>query len=104
MLRVLGLLFIGLAATAVALDATGREEGAPFGFSSIGDFWFALHRESLIGLQSGIENRVDPGLWAAVSPALHWPAAPVLGGIGLGFLALGMVMKIRAAEKRAKRI
>lgn len=103
MLRVLGLLFIGLGATAAALDWSERGEDG-FSFGSIGSFWFRLHKESLIGLQSGIENRVEPGLWEAVASVLQWPAAPTLGGIGLGFLVLGMLLKIRAAARRARRI
>ncbi len=103
MLRVLGLLFIGLGATAAALDWSDRGEGG-FSFSPIGSFWFRVHKESLIGLQSGIENRVDPGLWQTISPILQWPAAPTLGAIGILFVVLGMLLKIRAASKRAKRI
>lgn len=67
MLRVLGLLFIGLGATAAALDWSERGEDG-FSFGSIGSFWFRLHKESLIGLQSGIENRVEPRGFGRPSP------------------------------------
>jgi hypothetical protein len=103
MLRLLGLLFICLGATAAALDWSDRgAEG--FSFASLGSFWFRLHKDSLIGFQSGIENRVQPGLWESISAALQWPAAPTLGALGMAFLVLGMLLRIRAASKRAKRI
>ncbi|SET72874.1 hypothetical protein [Oceanicella actignis] len=104
-LRLGGLLLIGLAATLAALDLTEKGGGTGRGaFRSLGEFWFAVHRESLIGLQSGIENRADPAIWAAIEPALHLPAAPVLGAAGVVLLALGMALKIRRAHKRARRI
>ncbi len=103
MLRILGLLFVGLGATAAALDFTAQREGG-FEFTSLGGFWFKLHKESLIGLQSGLENRVQPGVWEALEPALHWPAAPTLGGLGVALIMLGMFLKVRRAERRSRRI
>ena len=103
MLRILGLFFIGMGLTAAALDFYGRGEGG-FAFSPIGKFWFDIHKTSLIGLQSGLENRVSPELWETIAPVLDLPAAPVLFGIGVAVLVLKALLKIRAANKRAERI
>ncbi len=102
MLRLIGVLLLLLGAAAAAHDAAlGAEE---FAFSPLGDLWFQLHKESLIGLQSGLENRVSLDAFAAVEPVLYLPAAPLLGGVGLAFFVLGSLLKVRAANRRAARI
>ena len=88
MLRLAGIVFLALAALALAADLTGS--GGGFELASIGQRWSELHRPSLIGLQSGLENRVSPTVFFDyVLPALELPAAVVTGVIGAALLALG---------------
>ena len=102
MLRLVGVLFLLLAAAAAAHDFS--QAGDAFAFSPLGDLWFQLHKESLIGLQSGLENRVSLDAFATIEPVLYLPAAPLLGGIGLALFVLGSLLRVRAANRRAARI
>jgi hypothetical protein len=105
MLRLLGIVFLLAAAAAAAHDySQAQAAGEAFAFSELGGLWFQLHKESLIGLQSGLENRVSLEAYAVVEPVLFLPAAPLLGGIGAALFALGSVLRVRAANKRAARI
>ena len=101
MLRLIGVLFLLGAGAAAFHDL---QQPGPFAFSALGDWWFAWHKESLIGLQSGLENRVSLDAFATVEPVLYLPAAPLLGGIGLAFFVLGSLLRVRAANRRAARI
>lgn len=86
MLRLLGYLCLGLGLLALWADVTGRTEGGA-AFASIAARWFQLHPTSLIGLQSGLENRVHPdAFFSYVLPVLELPAAgtaAVLGAVML---------------------
>jgi hypothetical protein len=101
MLRLIGVLFLlGAGAAAVHdLQAPG-----PFAFSELGELWFTYHKESLIGLQAGLENRVSLEAFATIEPVLYLAAAPLLGAIGLAVFALGALLRVRAAKRRAARI
>ena len=62
---ILGVLFL---AAAAVLAVSGFGESA-------GELWASIDSNSLVGLGSLIENRVDPALWVdVVLPALTWPA------------------------------
>ncbi|MEM6745611.1 MAG: hypothetical protein AAF676_18025, partial [Pseudomonadota bacterium] len=79
MLRYLGWGFIVLTALALLKDAEEGRDGG-FAFASLGQRWSELHQTSLIGLQSGLENRVHPDLfYDYVLPLLENPAAGVFG-------------------------
>jgi hypothetical protein len=65
--------------------------------SSLAEVWAALHLDSLIGFQSGLENRLSPDAFLDyVLPVLELPAAPALGALGLLLLALGAALRRRA--------
>jgi hypothetical protein len=101
MLRILSVLFLLAAAGALFHDIS---VGGEFAFSPLGDLWFQLHKESLIGLQSGLENRVSLDAFAAIEPVLYLPAAPLLGGIGLALFVVRSLLRVRAANRAAARI
>ncbi|MEM1314112.1 MAG: hypothetical protein AAGI51_06140 [Pseudomonadota bacterium] len=79
MLRYTGWGFLVLAALAMLKDAEESVNGA-FSFASLGQRWSEVHKTSLIGLQSGLENRVNPDVFFDyVLPFLEFPAAGVFG-------------------------
>jgi len=94
MLRFIGLAFLTLAAVALFADWRGSEGG--LAFASLGQRWFEVHQTSLIGLQSGLENRVSQtAFFDYVQPVLELPAAGVAAGLGLAFLILGQLRRRR---------
>ncbi len=54
-----------------------------------GELWASINPNSLVGLGSLIENKVDPDLWVDVLlPMLTWPAWVFPGGLGIILLLL----------------
>ena len=48
--------------------------------ASAGEVWAAVHRDSLLLAEPGVDRHIWPGLWqAVVVPVLLWPAIAVLG-------------------------
>lgn len=96
-MRPIALILLAVAALAAVLD---RVEG---GAASLAERWAALHRPSLIGLQSGLENRVHPDAffdWAL--PVLELPAAASFGVLGAALLALSLLRSLgRRSRSRA---
>ena len=61
---------LGALLLVVALVLLLRDPGG-----AAGELWAAIDPNSLVGLGSLIENRVDPDLWVDVMlPILTWPA------------------------------
>ena len=55
-------------------------------FVSTAEYWSAVHRPSLIGLNAFIEKDLSTDLWDyAVLPAISWPCFVLLGLISLIF-------------------
>jgi len=51
---------------------------------SAGELWASINPNSLVGLGSLIENKIDPDLWVdVVLPMLTRPAWVIPGGLGL---------------------
>ena len=95
MLRWTGWACLALALLALWRDWAGSGEDG-LALAPLGQRWGELHRNSLIGLQSGLENRVAPGLFFDyVLPVLELPAAVVAGGLGLVLLGLGAALRRR---------
>lgn len=71
-------LALAAAATAIAqifsLIATG-------GYTPVspGSIWYAIHANSLVGLQALVENRLSPAFWPPIVWLLQLPAWLVLG-------------------------
>lgn len=61
-----------------------------------GELWASIHPNSLVGLGSLIENRIDPDLWVdVVLPMLTWPAWVVSGGLGAILILLARPWSLR---------
>ncbi len=99
MARILAVLFFVLALTRGYFDwQLARFNEAPFEFQPIGQVWFDFDRDSLLGLQPGIERYLSPVIWEnAVGPVLLWPLAPVLVGLGVLFVLLAVFMRRKKA-------
>lgn len=92
MARILALLFFALAAIRAYFDwqVAALNESA-FEFQPIGQVWFNFDRDSLLGLQPGIERYLSPVIWEnAVGPMLLWPMAVVLAGISVFFALIAI--------------
>jgi hypothetical protein len=87
MARILAVFFIVAAAARAFYDwQLARMNDEPFSFLPIGQVWFNFDRNSLLGLQPGVERYLSPVIWEnAIGPMLLWPMALVLLAIGLGF-------------------
>ncbi len=87
MARILAVFFIVAAAARAFYDwQLARLNDEPFAFLPIGQVWFNFDRNSLLGLQPGVERYLSPVIWEnAIGPMLLWPMALVLLGIGLIF-------------------
>lgn len=78
-LRFIGVLFVILAAIAMAWELYILVETGQFKLSSWGELWFRLHAPSLNLYQAGVERHVSAALWDKVlAPLLLWPATLVL--------------------------
>ena len=68
-------LLLLIAAAVLALRDHAEQAGA---------LWASINPNSLVGLQSLIENKIDPDLWVdIVLPMLEWPAWVIPGGLGI---------------------
>jgi hypothetical protein len=89
-LRVIGGLLLLLAAAALGWDVYRYAVGGPFRLSAGGELWYALHPGSLNLVQAGIQRNLWPELWdPGLVTVLLWPAAAVLGVLGLVLFLLG---------------
>lgn len=100
-LRLLGLLLLAAGAWVWWSDWSAAADG-PMRLTELGELWFTLHKESLIGLQSGLENRVSPDAFRIIEPILYEPAAYVLGGLGAVLLALGLASRAAFGGRGAR--
>jgi len=97
MTRLLSLILVIAAALRSYFDwqlATANEAG--FTFQPIGQVWFNFDRNSLLGLQPGIERYLSPVIWEnLVGPMLLWPLAPTLFGLAIIFGLISWVLRAR---------
>jgi hypothetical protein len=93
-MRLAALILLALALAALAADLVGGRA------ASFGERWAELHRGSLIGLQSGLENRVHPDLFFDwVLPVLQLPAAATLAVLGLALFLAGTLARRRRTRE-----
>jgi hypothetical protein len=60
-----------------------------FQFSSGGEVWYKVDRDSLNLAQAVVQRYLSPDIWeAGILPALVWPATATLAGLGLILLLL----------------
>lgn len=57
--------------------------------ASVGGIWYRFHANSLVGLQSLIENRISPSLWPPVRVIVSLPAWLPLGAVAAVLLVAG---------------
>lgn len=92
MTRLLAGLFLLLALTRGYFDwQLSKLNEVEFEFQPIGQIWFNFDRNSLLGLQPGVERYLSPVIWEnAIGPMLLWPMVPTLFYIGLFFTAIAI--------------
>lgn len=77
----------------LASDYFGAEAGA-FRLTSTGEWWFALHPDSLQVLQPAVERHLSVWLYAEViQPVLIWPLSVELIVLGVCLLALWLLFR-----------
>ncbi len=95
MARILAALFFILALTRGYFDwQLSKLNETAFTFQPIGQVWFDFNRNSLLGLQPGIERYLSPVIWEnAVGPMLLWPMALALLGVSVFFATLAVFLR-----------
>lgn len=100
-LRLIGVLFVILAAIALAWEIYVLADTGNFKLSSWGELWFRLHAPSLNLYQAGVERHVSAALWDKVlAPLLLWPAALVLLVPGVLLVWLPRVSELLKTDNR----
>jgi hypothetical protein len=88
--RVIGAALLLAALAVLVMDMLASMHQGGLRLASAGEIWAAVHRDSLLLAEPGIDRHVWPGLWQAVIvPILLWPAVLVLGVPGALLLMLG---------------
>ena len=87
--RSLAFLLLIAALVLVGLEAVGAWYQGAWEIIPLSSLWAAIDRNSLIGLQAGIENALWPGLWPPVRTVLELPIWAVAGMLGVLLLATG---------------
>lgn len=97
MLRLISLIFAGLAC--VFLGADLEAAGGGMTFRAVGDYWFAIDPDSLQLAQPAIERHVWPPLWDPVLVTLlTWPAVFVAAGAAVVFYGFSNMFRRRRAQ------
>ena len=97
MLKWIGFLFIALAAAILGSDVLAAFEGGGFRLSSLGEWWFWVHADSLQLAQPAIERHLHPAIWdPGVQTLLIWPAAVEFALLGAVFIGLWRLRRRRA--------
>jgi len=81
MFRALSMVFfaLGLIVLAVDLYSSMTVDGTPK-LAALGDWWAAIHRDSLLLLQPAVERHISPVLWdPGIQTLLEWPLAVEFG-------------------------
>ncbi len=68
-LRAIGYLFLAISLLLLGYDLTSLGSDGDFQFTALGDYWFALHRDSHSLMQAVIQRYLWPILW---DPAITW--------------------------------
>ena len=82
--RIIALLFLGVAAVALAADLVSWVWERRFAATALGQRWFDIHSDSLGLAQAVIQRYVWPFLWdPIITTILRWPAWAVFAVPGL---------------------
>jgi hypothetical protein len=100
-LRVLGWLFLLAGVAAFGRDLLRSfDAGGAFRLSALGELWYALDPGSLNLAQAVVQRYLWAPLWdPGLITLLLWPAAFVLGGLGLVLLVLGRLGRARRRSR-----
>lgn len=92
-LRIVGVVLLVAAATALASDVVRSIHRGAVTFYALGEAWYQLHPQSLNLLQAGVQRYVAPWLWdPVIVSVLRLPALVALGVPG----ALALFVALRA--------
>jgi hypothetical protein len=85
-----GVLFLLVAATALAFEVMAFAQTGSYRMVPSGELWFMIHVGSLNLIQAITQRYIHPALWDPVIAALlQWPAWSLLGAPGI-VLAYGL--------------
>lgn len=99
--RALGWALLILAVVMLGYDAWLWAAGGPVRLTAAGELWARLDLASLNLVQAVTERYIAPALWDPVLlTVLLWPAALVLGGLGL---ILVLLFRRRGRSRRGYR-
>ena len=79
---ILGIVLLVAGAAVAVAELLTHVQGARSSLSA-GAIWYRIHANTLVGFQSLIENRLDPGLWPPILFVLQIPAWLLLVPPGL---------------------
>lgn len=79
---------VGAVACAIAAVLLWLAGGDPSA-ASVAGIWYRIHANSLVGLQSLIENRISPSLWPPLRFLVSLPAWLLLGVVSGVLLLAG---------------
>ncbi len=90
LLRLVGLIFLGVAVVAFLADAVKSIAASTIVLTPLGKYWFDVSRETLNAAQAAVQRYMSPWLWdPVIQTLLTWPAFLTMGVVGLVFLWLG---------------
>ncbi len=96
--RIAGWLLLLGAVTGVAVEAIRWWRDGAYAAAALGELWYSLHGNSLVGFGAFVEKSVSPALWQHVLiPLLSWPAWAVLG-----LPAVALIFFCRRRRRRHK--
>ena len=85
-----GLVFLIIAATALAYEVMESSQTGSYRMVPAGEIWFTIHVGSLNLIQAVTQRYIHPALWdPIIAGMLQWPAWSLLGAPGV-VLAYGL--------------
>jgi hypothetical protein len=94
--RLLGFIFLGIAAVFVGWEAVRSGGGEGWRIIKAGDLWYWIDPPSLGLLEAGIVRHVSEDFWYdVVFPILELPVWAILGALGLILLAVSFLSRRR---------
>ena len=96
MLKWIGAVLLAGAIGVLISDALGSGDEGGFVLSSLGEWWFWAHKDSLLLLQPAIERHVSQHLFDPyILTLLEWSLAAQLAVLGLVLMGLGRIFRRR---------
>lgn len=101
MIRLLGLLILGLGVVIAAADiVAGLQSDQGVELRALGWWWAELHLDSLLLLQPAVERYITPAIWdPGIQTLLEWPAALETMALGAAIWLMGSWLRARARRR-----